>query len=125
MEAKILDIESIEQAVEAIESVGASNSEFMATRAIQMNCLVKDVPVEKARAIKKFYNEVGAEAAISHDAFYGEDCQSTDMMIMGTLAHHREVRRVVEHREDLRDVIQTVKKLVEHAVNFAYEGSAK
>ncbi len=125
MKAEVLTIESIEQAVEAIESIGASNSEFMATRAIQVNCLVKDVPVEKARDIKKVYNEVGAEAAISHEAFYGEDCESTDMMIMGTLAHHREVRRVLEHRKDLEDIIQRVKTLVERAVNNTSEDSAK
>jgi hypothetical protein len=116
METRVLKLESIEQATQAIEEIGASNSEFMATRAIQVNCRLSNVPAQKARAIKKVYNEVGAEAAISHDAFYDEGADSTDMIVMGTVAHHREARRVVENREDLKEITESINGAVEAAL---------
>jgi hypothetical protein len=124
MRARILTLDSLKDAMGAIEEIGASNSEFMATRAIQINCRLDGVPAKEAREIKKVYNEVGAEAAISHGAFYDEGAQFTDMIIMGTLAHHREVRRVLGHREDLKDLIMTLKDLVEGFVGEPPENTA-
>lgn len=86
---------SLEQARQAIEALGSSNSQIMAARAIHINIVLREVPSKDARIIKAHYNDVGAEAAISNRAYKGEENIVTDMIVMGTVYQHREVRRVL------------------------------
>ncbi|MEW6138853.1 MAG: hypothetical protein AB1733_11520 [Thermodesulfobacteriota bacterium] len=95
MLAERIHLESVAKARQAIEALGSSNTEIMATRAIHINVMLRGVPGDVARIIKGLYNDVGAEAAISNSAYRGEEGVTTDMIVMGTLYHHREVKRVV------------------------------
>jgi len=97
MRAERIRLESVEQARMAIAAVGAENSEFMATRAVHINVLLRQVPGVEALIIKRTYNDIGAEAAISSHAYQGEEGAVTDMLVMGTIYHHREARRILAH----------------------------
>ena len=66
MEAHKLTFRSITEAVVELDRVGSSNSRLMAERAIHLNVLLKEVPGEDAWVLKTAYNDIGAEAAISH-----------------------------------------------------------
>jgi hypothetical protein len=120
MDLKIMDFENVQEAINAIEAVGASNSVMMGTRALHFNVLISGVPAAHARALKKAYNEVGAEAAISHAAYYEEECETTDVLAMGTLYQHREARRVLEDKPALSDIVRAVTAEVEKAPKAHY-----
>ncbi|MFH1117736.1 MAG: hypothetical protein V1792_27770 [Pseudomonadota bacterium] len=120
MRSKRLDFPSISSAIQAIDDLGSNNSEMMATRAIHINVLLKQVPGEAARVIKSVYNQVGAEAAISSQAYYGDDEVSTDMLAMGTIYQHREVRRVIATTSPwVRPWIDEIEGIVENAPETA------
>jgi hypothetical protein len=111
---KILLI-SVREATEAIDLLGSNNSALMATRAIHINVRLRSVPGEEARLLKWTYNDVGAEAAISRDAYQGEEGAITDMIVMGTVYQHREVRRVLTDNPKLRRWIDAIENVVENA----------
>lgn len=115
MKAAKADLKSVSRAVEAIDALGSNNSELMATRAIHINVLVKGVPGDTAKTIKKAYNEIGAEAAISSDAYYEVEGTITDMIVMGTIYQHREARRVLSQNEPVRQWINAIAEVVEEA----------
>jgi hypothetical protein len=119
MDAKRIGFGSVGEAVEAIEAIGSSNSEMMATRAVHINVIMRNVRGLEARAVKEAYNEVGAEAAVSHDAYYGEEGAVTDMIVMGSLYHHREVRRILADDLAVRYLIEALEKIVETAPEVA------
>jgi glutaredoxin len=106
-------LESVAKAVELIDSVGSNNSELMATRAIHINILVESVPGTSAKIIKKAYNEIGAEAAISSSAYYEEEGAVTGMVVMGTIYQHREVRRVLAGDSSVMPWIDAIAEVVE------------
>jgi hypothetical protein len=113
MDAEKIEFRSLRQAIEAIEALGASNSEIMGTRAVHINVTVRMVPGREALLVKRAYNEVGAEAAISHDAYYEKQGAITDMIVMGTLYQHREVRRVLAHEAAVGKLIRAIEAVVE------------
>lgn len=115
MEAEKLRLQSVVEATRAIDGVGSSNSQLMATRAIHLNIALRRVPAADARSLKRIYNEVGAEAAISHDAYVGSDDGVTDIILMGTVYQHREVRRVLGEQPELARLIEAVTAVVENA----------
>jgi hypothetical protein len=115
MIAQKLDLESVKSATEAIDSIGSNNSELMASRAIHINLIMRQIQGKDAKSIKKVYNEIGAEAAISRQAYYEEECVKTDMIIMGTVYQHREARRILSDMQDLKPYIE--------AISVAIEGS--
>lgn len=116
MFAEKIDLQSIKQATVAIDHLGSNNSEMMATRAIHINVLLREVPGEAARVIKRHYNDVGAEAAVSSEAYYGEEGVVTDMIVMGTVYQHREVRRVLwGGRPRMRPWLEAIQGIVEQA----------
>ncbi|MFH0824992.1 MAG: hypothetical protein V2B18_19745 [Pseudomonadota bacterium] len=106
---------SVKQAVEALDRVGSRNSPLMATRAIHINVLVHDIPGPLARFLKCVYNEVGAEAGISHEAYYEVEGAVTDMIAMGTVYQHREVRRVLAGHVEAAPVLDAIRAVVENA----------
>jgi len=116
MRSKKLDLPSIRSATHAIDELGSNNSEMMATRAIHINVLLERVPADAARLIKSVYNQVGAEAAISSQAYHGEDNAITDMIAMGTVYQHREVRRVLTASSPwVRPWLHEIEEIVENA----------
>jgi len=115
MQAEKIALNSVSEAVAAIEAIGSSNSELMATRAIHINVLLRRVPGAEARALKKAYNDVGAEAAISHEAYYEKNGAVTDMIVMGSIYQHREVRRVLADAPGLRPLTSALEAAVENA----------
>jgi hypothetical protein len=115
MEAQRIGFASVREAAEALDSIGSSNSEMMATRAVHINVMVRNVQGGQARTVKKAYNEVGAEAAVSHDAYYGEEGVVTDMIVMGSVYQHREVRRILKDDPRVRRILDALERVVEEA----------
>lgn len=105
---------NVRGAREAIEILGANNSELMATRAVHLNVILRNVPGREALFIKRIYNDIGAEAAISSQAYHEVEGAVTDMLVMGTLYQHREVRRVLADNMDVRAWVQAIGQLVEN-----------
>lgn len=115
MHAEKITLSSVTEAVAAIEALGSSNSELMATRAIHLNVLLRHVPGAAARRLKEAYNDVGAEAAISHDAYYEKSGAATDVIAMGSLYQHREVRRILADLPQLQPLTAALEAAVENA----------
>ncbi len=116
MDSTKLEFKSIAQARQAIESIGAGNSLIMAGRALHINILLRGVPGMEAKLIKAAYNEIGAEAAISHQAYYESEGAVTDMIIMGSIYQHREVRRILQNDSKLKSWIKEIEGIVENSL---------
>jgi len=114
MTAERIELRSVREATEAIDRLGSNNSRLMATRAIHINVLVRQVPGPEARVLKTLYNDVGAEAAISSQAYTAEQGAVTDMIVMGTVYQHREVRRVLAEDLKTRPWIDAIESVVEN-----------
>jgi len=115
-------LKTVRQAVEAINALGSSNSEIMGARAVHINVLVRQVPGFSALVLKRAYNEVGAEAAVSHDAYYGIEGAITDMIVMGSLYQHREVRRILADNPVVKTLIAELEAVVETAPETLDDG---
>ena len=115
MDARKIVLDSIREATAAIEGLGSGNSRLMATRAIHINVLVRQVPGSEARFLKTVYNDIGAEVAISHQAYFEEDGAVTDMIVMGTVYQHREVRRILTDNWRIRPWLEAIETVVENA----------
>lgn len=115
MKAVRIVIESVGKATETIEALGSNNSRMMATRAIHINVLIKQVPGVEAKFIKTVYNDIGAEAAISSEAYYEEAGTITDMIVMGTIYQHREVRRILSGNPKIQPWIEAISEVVENS----------
>ena len=113
MPAEKIEFKSVQEACEAIEALGSSNSELMATRAVHVNILIRDVPGSAARTLKRIYNDIGAEAAISHDAYYEEEDVTTDVIVMGTIYQHREARRIMADDAEMASYLSLMEQIVE------------
>lgn len=110
---------SVAEAMQAIEGLGAGNSQMMAARAIHINVFVGKVPGANARFLKSVYNDIGAEAAISHEAYFEENGAITDMIIMGTVYQHREVRRILAGNAEIKPLIDIIAQVVDNAPESA------
>jgi hypothetical protein len=115
MEALKIVFDSIREAFAAIEGLGSDNSRLMASRAIHVNVLVRQVPGPEARFLKTVYNDIGAEAAISHEAYFEENGAVTDMIVMGTIYQHREVRRILTDNPKIKPLLEAIETVVENA----------
>ena len=115
MDAERIELTSVHQATEVLDQIGSNNSALMATRGIHINVLVRKTPGELARALKRVYNDIGAEVAISYEAYSEEQGAVTDMIVMGTLYHHREVMRILETNSELQPVLQAIDYVVKNA----------
>ena len=115
MKADKIVLSSIAKATEIIDALGSNNSKMMASRAVHINVLMMQVPGPEARFIKTVYNDIGAEAAISHQAYYEEDGAVTDMVVMGTVYQHREVRRILSGNPKIQPWIDAISQAVENA----------
>ena len=113
MHAEKIEFSSVERAAAALDALGSSNSEVMATRAVHVNVVVRGAVGSEALLLKRAYNEVGAEAGISHDAYCEKEGAVTDMIIMGTLYQHREVRRVMAGNAAVANLLRAVEAVVE------------
>jgi hypothetical protein len=87
----------------------------MASRAIHVNVLVRQVPGPEARFLKTVYNDIGAEAAISHQAYFEENGAVTDMIVMGSIYQHREVRRILTDNPKIRPWLDAIGSVVDNA----------
>jgi len=115
MIAEKMDFGSVAEATNAISVIGSGNSEMMATRAIHINVLVRGVPGPEARFLKTVYNDIGAEAAISHQAYFETPGAVTDMIAMGSLYQHREVRRILAGNPKFKKLLDVITRVVEDA----------
>jgi hypothetical protein len=110
-----IKFDSVAEAENAIDGLGAGNSRMMAARAIHINVFVRKVPGPDARFLKSVYNDIGAEAAISHQAYFEENGAFTDMIVMGTIYQHREVRRILSGNPGIRPLIDIIGQVVDDA----------
>ena len=115
MKAEKIEFESIRAAEGALDRIGSSNSRIMASRAVHINVLVRQVPGDDARALKRAYNEIGAEAAVSRQVYHEEKDAVTDMIVMGTVYQHREVRRVLAANPATKPWLDAIEGIVETA----------
>jgi len=115
MKSEGLALRTIKEAEEAVEGLGSTNSELMASRAIHINVLVRKASPAHARSVKKAYNDVGAEAAISHEAYFDEADGFTDLIAMGSVYHHREVQRILKDEPELRPLLELLAEFVENS----------
>ncbi|MBI4961898.1 MAG: hypothetical protein HY913_01340 [Desulfomonile tiedjei] len=111
-----IQFDSLAEAEAAIDGLGAGNSKMMATRAIHINVVVRKVPGPDARFLKSVYNDIGAEAAISHQAYFEENEAITDMIVMGTVYQHREVRRILTGNSRIEPLIDVISKVVDNTL---------
>lgn len=116
MLAEQIELKTVKNAIEAIESLGANNSDMMASRAIHVNLLIRQVPGVQARFVKTVYNDIGAEVAISSDAYYEKAGCVTDMLVMGTIYQHREVRRILDGNPEIKPIIDAISSVVERPI---------
>ncbi|MGO9116699.1 MAG: hypothetical protein ACLQPD_03710 [Desulfomonilaceae bacterium] len=114
MDACKICLDSIRAAVKALDRIGTGNSRIMAGRAIHINVLIKQVPGAEARYLKAAYNEIGAEAAVSSQVYAHEEGAVTDMIVMGTIYQHREVRRILAHDPVIRRWLDAIEAVVEN-----------
>ena len=61
------------------------------------------------------YNDIGTEVVISHQAYYEQDGAVTDMVVMGTVHQHREVRRILSGNPKIQPWIDAISQVVENA----------
>ena len=115
MKASKIVLDSVKMAAETIDALGSNNSKMMATRAIHINVFVERVPGVEDRFVKTVYNDIGAEAAISSQAYYEEEGAITDMVVMGTVYQHREVRRILSGNPKIQPWIDAIWQVVEDA----------
>jgi hypothetical protein len=115
MIADKIQFESVKSASEAIDSVGSNNSELMASRAIHINLIIRQAQGVDAKSLKQIYNEIGAEVAISHQAYYEEKDAITDMIIMGTVYQHREARRILVDSKSLKPYVDAISEAIENS----------
>ncbi|MGO9567883.1 MAG: hypothetical protein ACLP5H_10110 [Desulfomonilaceae bacterium] len=115
MDARKIVLDSIREATAAIDGLGSDNSRLMASRAIHINVLIRQVPGPQARFLKTIYNDIGAEAAISHQAYFEENEAVTDMIVMGTVYQHREVRRILTDNPKIHPWLEAIETVVENA----------
>ncbi len=113
MKADKREFTGVGQAEAAIEAIGSTNADMMALRAVHVNVLVRDVPGPIARTMKQTYNDIGAEAAISHDAYYDNTDAPTDMLVMGTIYQHREARRILADQQALQEILSAIELVAE------------
>lgn len=115
MKAERIEFRTVGQATIMIDALGSNNSEFMATRGIHINLLIKNVPAAPARSLKQVYNDIGAEVAISYEAYSDQEDCVTDVIVMGTLCHHREARRILIGDETVAPLVEAIEAAVETA----------
>ena len=113
MKAEQIEFDCIRSAVEALDRIGTGNSRMMADRAIHINVLVRQVPGADARLLKSVYNEIGAEAAVSRHVYAHEEGAVTDVIVMGTVYQHREVRRILNDNPLTRPWLSAIEWVVE------------
>jgi len=114
MDAQRIKFDSIRAAEEALDQIGTGNSRLMAGRAIHINILIRQVPGPAALHLKEAYNEIGAEAAVNRHVYAREEGAITDMIVMGTLYQHREVRRILADDPAVRPWLDSIEEVVEN-----------
>jgi hypothetical protein len=109
MVAKQVQFNTVDELRENMHRLGAKNTEMMALRGIYRNILVKDVLGAHARLLKRLYNDVGAEVAISHDAWLEKDGAVTEILVMGSLYQHSEVRAALATVAEIQYLLNAIK----------------
>lgn len=115
MLARRIHFNSLRNAIDALDAIGTGNSRLMASRAIHLNIYLEKVPGDEAKLLKTVYNDIGAEAAISQDAYFEKEGVVTDMIVMGTVYQHREARRILKENPKLMHLINEIETVVECA----------
>ena len=92
MELARVEIADLRAAEEALASVGADarGVAIMKEKAVFRVVRVQDVPLRAALLIKQTFLAHGAEAAVSRETA-ALAAESTDMILMGTLAQYRTI----------------------------------
>ncbi len=92
MELTKLEISGLQEAEEALSSVGADPGgiAIMREKAVFRVVKLTEVPLRAANLIKQTFLAHGAEAAVSRETA-ALKAETTDMILMGTLAQYREI----------------------------------
>ena len=109
MTAKKVQTDVLDDLRKTIDELGAKNSDMMALRGVHRNVLVESVHGAHARMLKRYYNDVGAEVAISHDTWLEKKDAVTDILVMGTLFQHGEVRAALATVTELQELLNFIK----------------
>jgi NAD/NADP transhydrogenase alpha subunit len=113
MKSNRIGVDSLDELRAAIDKLGARNSDMMAHRGIYGNVMVEKVPGVHARLLKRHYNDVGAEVAISHDAWLEKEDAVTDILVMGSLYQHGEVRAALAAVSEIQDLLTAIKEALD------------
>ena len=92
MEVERMEIPDLREAETALASVGADarGVAIMKEKAVFRTVRVKDMPLRAALLAKQTFLAHGAEAAVSRETA-ALAAESTDMILMGTLAQYRTI----------------------------------
>lgn len=113
MKAEKAQLNTLEEVRETIDKIGARNSEMMAARGVYANILVRDAPGSLARLLKRHYNDVGGEVALSYNVWLEKEGAMTDILVMGSLHQHGEVRAALGTIPEIRDLLKAIKSALD------------
>lgn len=114
MELAKLELPDLQTAEQTLLSVGADSRgvAIMKEKAVFRVVKVKDVPLRAANLIKQTFLAHGAEAAVSRETA-ALSAETTDMILMGTLAQYREIlARLREQPFGLRALSDELEKFL-------------
>ena len=109
-----LEIPDIQTAAETLLSVGADprGVEIMKEKAVFRTVRVEAVPLRAALILKQAFLAHGAEAAVSRQTA-DLSAETTDMVLMGTLAQYREILARLRHQPfGLRELSESLEKFL-------------
>ncbi|MEW6661818.1 MAG: hypothetical protein ACOY9Y_12965 [Bacillota bacterium] len=111
---RLLTINNIEQAKEAIRQVGADESGvvLMAPKALFRVVKLEEISFKAANILKQEMLSIGGEAAV-HRGVINHTVETTDVILMGTVAHYRRlVRKLRAQPFGLRQTAEELHQLI-------------
>lgn len=112
MQAKKLYVDKLDELTQILDDIGSGNSAMMATRGVYVNVMITDVQSSNALLLKQYYNDVGAEVAISSDAYHRKEGVITDIVVLASLYQHREVRRNLSNNSEMRTLLDMIETTI-------------
>jgi dihydropteroate synthase len=111
---RLLTINTLEQAKEAIRQVGADEAgvALMAPKAVFRVVHLAGVSFKAANILKQEMLSIGGEAAV-HRGVINHTVETTDVILMGTVAHYRRlVKKLMAQPFGLRRMAEELHQLV-------------
>jgi len=111
---RLLTINSIEEAKAAIRQVGADEAGvmLMAPKALFRVVMLTGMSFKAANVLKQEMLSIGGEAAV-HRGVINHSVETTDIVLMGTVAHYRSlVRKLRAQPFGLRQTAEELHQLI-------------